>query len=312
MGISERNHATLVEKINNAALNPSGWAEVLLGLAAATNCIAGGLTIENPFDGTGNPIDFFGFDPDHVAKTWHHYLPMNPLFSIGSRLQPGVIVANGMVCPVASFTKTEFYDGWARPQGICCPITLVLHRSGSSYIPLTLVRPDGRGDAEPADFRFLASVAPHLERAFAVTLKLGRLETRDVATDEALSRLSVGLLLVEASGRVAFANEIGEELLRGSDVVRTKGGVSSLTSDPAIEAAFSAARGPNGMITELVVRREGRPSLMLTAMPVTRGDMFVAHSKSITCAIVVSTVAVGPAARSDGLRRLTRGSRLQS
>ena len=244
--ISEQGYAALVEQINHAALDPSGWADVLHGLATATDCIAAGLTIENPFDGTGDPIDYFGFDPEHVAKTWHHYLPMNPLFAIGSRLQPGVIVTNGMVCPVETFRKTEFYDGWARPQGICCPITLVLHRSGASYIPLTLVRPDGRGDAEPEDFKFLARVAPLLKRAFAVTLRLGRLETRDLALDDALSRLSIGLLLVDARGRVAFANEIGERLLRQADVIETKGGVSSLLGDAALATAMAAASGPDG------------------------------------------------------------------
>ena len=290
MEFSERAFSTLVEHINHAALDPSGWADVLHGLAAATDCIAGGLTIEDPFAGTGNPIEYFGFDPGHVAKTWHHYLPMNPLFAIGSRLQTGVIVANGMVCPVETFIKTEFYDGWARPQGICCPITLVLHRSGSSYIPLTLVRPDGKGDAEPRHFKLLARVAPLLERAFAVTLRLGRLDTRDVALGAAISNLSAGLLLLDAKGRVVFANEIGENLLRQAGVIETKGGVSTLSGGAALRMAFAAAQGPNGTITELVVRREDQSPLLLTAVPVTRPDAFAAHAARVTCAIVIGDV----------------------
>ena len=303
MGVSEGEYSNLVEQINNAALDPSGWAEVLQSLAVATNCIAGGLTIENSLDGTGDPIDYFGFDPDHVAKTWHHYLPMNPLFAIGSRLRPGVIVANGMVCPLQAFTKTEFYDGWARPQGICCPITLVLHRAGPSYIPLTLVRPDGSGDAEPEDFRLLARVAPLLERAFAVTLRLDRLATRDLPLDQALSHLSIGLLLIERDGRVAFANETGEDLLRQTDVLRTRGGVSKLASDLTVQRAIDAAQGPDGTITDVVVWRATGTALTLTAMPVTRGGTFAALAPRVTCAIVVCPSDVSQHARFGGLRR---------
>lgn len=306
MALTENDVSSLVERINHAALDPSGWADVLHRLAAATDCIAGGLTIENPSDGTGDPIDYFGFDADHVARTWHHYLPMNPLFAIGSRLQPGVIVANGMVCPIATFTKTEFYDGWARPQGLCCPITLVLHRSGGAYIPLTLVRPDGRGDAGPDDFRLLAHVAPVLERAFAVTLRLDRLGNRDLGLSEAARNAALGLLLLEADGRIAFVDEIAQTLLLRADILGTSGVIANLAKIPPLQAAVSAAQGPNGLISDVMIPRQGQVPLLLTAVPVTRGVAFDGGAARVTCAIVVGDVRLDQPrpARRIGMRRL--------
>ena len=189
------------------------------------------------------------------------------------------------------------------PKGICCPITLVLHRSKSSYLPLTLVRPDGRGDAEPEDFKLLARVAPLLERAFNITLRLDRLRTRELALDEAVSRLSVGLVLVEDNGRIAFVNEIAEELLRHAGIIRTSGGVSCLTLDPEVQAAVSSSRGRKAVITEFAMKREGQRPLLLTMMPISRNGPYASESGRVSCAIVVGASALADGRRSIGMSK---------
>src|SRR3712207_7088050 len=52
--------------------------------------------------------------PIYVERTFDHYLPMNPLFRIEPRMQPGFVVANEDVVEVRAFRKSEFYNGWAR------------------------------------------------------------------------------------------------------------------------------------------------------------------------------------------------------
>ena len=292
MDVSHQDYSELAELINHAALEPSEWIVVLKRLAHLTGCIAGGLTIENFADGTGEPIDYFGFDPAHVEKTWLHYLPLNPLFSIASRLQLGVLVTNGMVVPTESFTKTEFYDGWARPQGLCCPVTLVLHRSDTAYIPLTLVRPDGAGEVTAETCDFLSRVAPLLIRAFALTMRLDRLRDRELALDDALSRLSIALILLEGNGTIVFANQAAEDLLREEAGLRMHRRCLDIRANPDLRTAVAAACGATPRISEVVLHREGKRPFLATVMPVKSGETMLPVTGRAVCAI-----AIGPGDR---------------
>ena len=143
--LQDKNFASVLALIHQAALSPAAWDPVLRQLAGLTGCVAGGLTVERFATRQGSPLTFFGFDPDQVVRCFDHYLPLNPLFGIERRMQRGFLVTNGDVVPLTQFRRSEFFNGWARPQGLCSPVTVVLHRTEASYVPLTLVRPDGAG-----------------------------------------------------------------------------------------------------------------------------------------------------------------------
>lgn len=196
-----------------AALDAHAWDPVLRRLADLTGCIAGGLTYEDAGSKAGHPLCFFGFDPDHVQRTFDHFLPMNPLFAIQDRMRPGYVVTNEMVVAPQAFRASEFYDGWARPQGICSPLTLVLHRDGGAYSPLTLVRPDGKDGASDEHRAFLGRLSPHLIKAFRTGLRLQQLEAGAERLASAMSCLDSAIVLLDAAGRVTFQNAAAEELI---------------------------------------------------------------------------------------------------
>lgn len=217
--ISEETYGLLLDQICEAALEPAAWDQVLRRLASLTGSIAGGITVENPETGQGRPLTFFGFDPDHVQKTFDYYLPQNPLFAIKDRMLAGSIVTNSMAVSLEDFRSSEFYHGWAKPQDICCPVTVVLHRDAETYVPLTLARPDGAGDASEDDCALLTRVAPHLTRALLTGMQLARLNTRSGALGSALSQLGAAVFLLNDHGQISFANMSAEQMLSSGDVV---------------------------------------------------------------------------------------------
>ncbi|WP_174285306.1 helix-turn-helix transcriptional regulator [Sphingomonas bacterium] len=233
-GFSDEGFLETLDMIYAAALDPAGWATVLKSLAVTTGCIAGGLTIEDPSTGLGRPLTFFGFDQDHVARNFAHYLPMNPLFSIESRMKPGFVVTNQMVVETSQFRRSEFYDGWAKPQGLCSPISLVLHREGTRYVPLTLVRPDGAGEADEGNIRLLKMLSPHLIRAMAFNLRFVDLECRAAAFKNGFDHLDVGIILLDASDRPVYANRVAEILLRDGTTLEVRKGTLCAT-DPSAD-----------------------------------------------------------------------------
>lgn len=231
MIVSEGDYLNILDLIHEAAVEPAAWKSVLRRLAHMTNCIAGGLTIEDSRTREGMPLVYFGFDENHVAKTFAHYLPMNPLFEIAPRMTPGYVVGNGDVVPVKDFRRTEFYDGWARPQGLCCPVTVVLHRQGDVYCPLTLVRADGAGDVTDDERSLLTRLASQLVRAMWVSMQLDSLRHQRSAMEAVLAQMAMAVMLLGRNRRVVFSNVAAERLLAsGSPLTTVKG--SLVSRDP--------------------------------------------------------------------------------
>jgi len=253
-----------------AAVRPEGWKDVLHYLAEATDCVAAGITVEDARTRKGEPLVYFGFDPDHVRRTFDYYLPMNPLFGIAERMRPGFVVTNGDVIRENTFRRTEFYDGWARPQGLCCPTTVVLSRKGERYIPLTLVRPDGKGDVPRSDLRWLGELVPHLVRAMDVTVELDTRSLDHHLLEVAMEGSNIGLIALDDEGRIVYANSIAEARLnRERGIRRRQGRLSGVTADidGALKQAIGLARASKTLGRDIRIEAEGWPPLVVKVIP---------------------------------------------
>lgn len=308
MIVSEADYLDVLDLIQEAALEPSAWEKVLRRLASLTNCIAGGLTVENSRTREGMPLVYFGFDDDHVAKTFAHYLPMNPLFEIAPRMQPGFIVTNGDVMPVDEFRRTEFYDGWARPQGLCCPVTVVLHRQDDVYCPLTLVRADGAGDATDDERTLLERLAPQLVRALRVGMQLDLMRHQRSAMEAVLAHMAIAVLLLDKSQHVVLANAAAEALLASDKTLTTTKGTltarDSRSNRELQKAILEVVTGKSDSGAEIRIDREhGRP-LLATVLPLAAENPFIkALMTGACCAVFISDLDSAQASRSRAFAR---------
>ena len=242
----EDSFTSVLDLVHDAALCPDRWDGVLRRLAALTGCVAGGLTVERFQTRRGEPLTYFGFDPGHVERSFDHYLPKNPLFQIEAQMQPGFVVTNGDVVPLKVFRQSEFYNGWARPQGLCSPVTVVLRRTAASYVPLTLVRPDGAGEVTAGGRALLSRLAPHLVHAMEVTVRLkaaqGALGGAHEGAGMMLEAMPCGALLLDRTRRIVFANAAAGRLLAESGDGPLRCVLGRLVArDPAADKRLQAA-----------------------------------------------------------------------
>ena len=304
----------VLELIHAAALSPAGWDAVLRSLASMTGCIAGGLTVERPTTRQGTPLTYFGFDPDHVARSFDHFLPMNPLFRIEPQMQRGFVVANGDVVAPDVFRRSDFFNGWARPQGLGSPITVVIHRTNAAYVPLTLVRPDGAGEATQDSRALLARLAGHLVHAMDVTVRLQASGGLQQDFGLMLEAMPCGALLIDQAQRVVFANTVATGLLHP-----TSGGALScvrgrvVVRDPAADRRFQAAlfaalglnKAPRG--SHVAVRHPGdgrRLSISLTPLPMREAVWSALGEDALgraRCMVLISTPNLAQLAQRFGL-----------
>ncbi len=302
-----------MELIHAAALSTAGWSRVLRSLASLTGCVAGGLTLERPATRQGTPLTYFGFDPDHVARTFDRYLPLNPLFDIERRMQTGFVVANADVVAPDVFRRSEFFNGWARPQGLCSPITVVIHRTPDAYVPLTLVRPDGAGEATARGRAILSRLAPHLAHAMDVTVRLRAAGDGGDAC-AMLEALPCGAALLDRDGRIVFANGAIRRLLDGAGkgplaCVAGRLAARDPASDGGLQAAVSAALGrgarPRAGHVVLPAPAGGEPlTARLVPVPASE-DVWSALGGDVAararCLVLLSVPDVARLARAYGL-----------
>jgi DNA-binding CsgD family transcriptional regulator len=289
LDLSEADYFALLDLIQEAALEPATWEKVLRRLASLTDCVAGGLILENPHTGGGTPIVCFGFDDNHVEKTFACYLPMNPFFKIAPQMKSSFIVTNGDVVPTDEFQRTEFYDGWARPQNLCSPLTLVLYREDSVYCP-TLVRPDGTGEATDHDRALLKRLSPHLIRAMRVSMQVESVRRRNFAMEAMLARIAIGVLVLDRRMRVVFANPAGEELLASGTALTTIRGAlaarASRSNQQLQKAILEVVGQKLAARAEIGIEREqGRP-LLATVLPIAPETAFMQFLEDAGCCVV--------------------------
>ena len=251
-------------------MRPEGWKEVLHYLAEVTDCVAGGITVEDAHTRKGEPLVYFGFDPDHVRRTFDYYLPMNPLFGIAERMKPGFVVTNGDVIDERAFRRTEFYNGWARPQGLCCPTTVVLNRESDRYCPLTLVRPDRKGDVPRHHLRWLRGLVPHLVRAMEITVELDTRSLDYYFVDVAMEGSNLGLIALDEEGRIVYANSVAEARLhRELGIKQRQGRLSGVTPyiDGQLKQAVSLAYASKTFGRDICIEAKGRLPLVVKVIP---------------------------------------------
>jgi DNA-binding CsgD family transcriptional regulator len=119
------------------------------------------------------------------------------------------------------------------------------------------------------DLRLLSLVAPHFKRAAQIAWRLGTLSALDAAKAAALDGLDHGLLLVNARGRVLFANRAAEAIfaLRDGLTLVREGLRAALPADTARLQTLIAEtlRGSAGGTMRVMRPSLAEPFLLLVA-----------------------------------------------
>jgi DNA-binding CsgD family transcriptional regulator len=120
--------------------------------------------------------------------------------------------------------RTSFYNEFLAPQGLNLALLMNLVRDGNATSGTGFYRSWNEGPFEREEIRLLQAIGPHLRRAVALNLRLGRLEMERHSSAEMLNRCDRGAVLVDKNARVLFANVAAEAILRDGDGLRVRDG----------------------------------------------------------------------------------------
>jgi hypothetical protein len=248
MAATRNPSADLVASVYEAALEPSLWPQVVMRAAKAFDAAIVGFGVVDRHD--DRVLGSFWNDSDFARCVRASYPnpSSSPVASFAARTSP-LMVTDGLM----STRETEshdFYNEVMRPRGLWRTMAVNLHRDEAKLAPMALFRERAQPWFDDGELAALRALAPHLNRALRVTLCLREIEARAGALAETSDRALTAIVVTDAFGRVAEANDLARAILAESNGLTVRDGVlRAARSDDNTKLArliLDAASGVDG------------------------------------------------------------------
>jgi DNA-binding CsgD family transcriptional regulator len=212
------------------------------------------------------------------------------------------------------FLDSAFYRAWAAPLGYCDMVSTVVLRDGWRVGQWGVARHVDAGPAGAREIEVMRLLAPHARRAVTIA---DLVETRTVVAEalaDTLDRLSMGIGILGAGGRILHANAAARAMMDQGGPIRSEGGrlaAGRPEETAALRAAIDLAGRDEAQLgaTGLGLRlhaAEGATALA-HVLPLARRDRRRRLVQGATAAVFV---AAQEAARTPGLDVFIRAFRL--
>jgi DNA-binding CsgD family transcriptional regulator/PAS domain-containing protein len=215
----------LVASIYDAAGDPQLWSVFLEQFAETVGGAATLMFLYDVKGHDGNIAATVRLDPEDLRKYSEHYIQVDQWGIQGAHLiKSGNVVTGQMLCPDQVLERSEFCNDFLRPMDAFHQFCGFIRTEQSVASIISCLRPKRDGPFGEKELRLLRVLMPHLQRAFQFHQRIVALQRNaDVAT-EALDRLAIGFLLVDAAGKILMSNRLATTILQQNDGLAIIGG----------------------------------------------------------------------------------------
>ncbi len=223
MGSAHRHYTfdDIVSLVYDGIEDVSRWKTLMSRISSETGSRDACLLIASPSMPEMHFLVTDNEDPVETGRTQlDGVMSVNPL--LGLR-QPQPISADELM-PGGEFLRTTLYREFLQPLNIRYLLSCDILRSDVVCAMLTLERNVDQSPYTEKEKDFLAFVTPHLSRAIRLREQHSRGGNVLRFFGEAMGRLSIGCVILDAHGRVNSMNDRARELLQNSQVLTVRGG----------------------------------------------------------------------------------------
>ncbi len=211
----------------------------------------------------------------------------------------------------ANLVGSDYYRFFLRPNDIHYVLTGVLWRTAESRCVLNLTRPRTLSQFDDDEIERVHEVAPHLVRAAGVSARLAGANLLAAGAEAALQQVPHGIVLVDPTGKILFANGEAETIARGRDGLSfgPTGLIAARPADTArLTTAVREAARRNGQSAALrLARPSGDRPIAVLVVPLRRETDWLGMSGTMALVVISDPVRghVPPETRLANLYGLT-------
>lgn len=155
-----------------------------------------------------------GYDERFFVPYREHFIHIDPFNSYLMDKPVGTMCCTPQIMPMNAFTRTEYYNDYARPQDIYYAGGGFVLRDDTATAVLGFQRNKAMGAYTPDELQNIALLGTHLQRAFLLSRHVGRLQQQAQAVEQLLEQRPFGVVLINELGQAAFLNRRAETLVR--------------------------------------------------------------------------------------------------
>jgi len=231
-----------VEAIYGAALTPAVWPEALQRIAEVFEDV-GALLIYQRDDGGFGTMVAPGLEAAQLAYVndgwWRQDIRMGRALERGYDERFAETVTERHILNDEEIVEHPFYRDFLLPQGLGWFAGTSISPDRRVIAALSIQRSRAKPPYSDEELALVERLGRHVEAALRLSIRLINAEVTNLALGEALSRLGVGVFLVDSVGRVVFANPAAEAMV-GAGLVSAVGRIA--TSGVAQGTTLKAAR----------------------------------------------------------------------
>jgi DNA-binding CsgD family transcriptional regulator/PAS domain-containing protein len=214
----------LVGLIYDAGMEPAAWRQFLECFSEAMHS-AGSLLFVHDF-GTGRSTTASSSNRSFVAqaRTDEAFLESlqkefghaNVWLQNAKRYGEGIPVISSQLYPDTDLPRTEFFNGWLKPQDYFYSIGGAILQQGDVSVRLTTLRSRRAGVYTESELALYRRLMPHLQRALRIHWRLSLEQETRRLREHTLDQMSQAVALLDGDGKVLFANRQAEAIFRDS------------------------------------------------------------------------------------------------
>jgi DNA-binding CsgD family transcriptional regulator len=219
----------LAEAIHEGALEENAWLEALRAIAARIDAKHLCVSVATP-GARWTAEDWRGIEAPFVRSYESYYSRIDPIVPFAGTWKTGTLLTDYAMVPNSVRERSEFYQDWARPQGIRgIAVANFLREDGVVGIlgaPRACSTPFRHDQLE-----VLTALLPLIRHAVRVRRCLAGVSLRERVESDALSALSHAIVIVDKDAHVLFANCEADYLLSVAAGLRVgPSGLETLTA----------------------------------------------------------------------------------
>ncbi len=211
--------SALVGDIYDAALDASLWPSVLQKISGFVPGRYANIFIQDANNRFANSIFTWGVDPAYFQSYLQTYAKLNPCFPGGFFFDVGEVFSVYDILPRDQFERTRFCREWVVPQGIGDSPGAILEKSPTSCALLTVTQPPIQTPPYEDIRSRLQLIVPHVRRAVLIGKAFDLQKAVAADFTATVAALAASVCLIDAPGRVVYANPSAMKLLETDDVL---------------------------------------------------------------------------------------------
>ena len=299
----------VVGRAYQAAIDETAWPAFLERFADALGGENTALIATDLRSNQNRPLVCVRTEPEQLRLYNDHYSSLNPWIFRGSAdlLAGRVAVGVGdMYVKPDELVRTEFYNGWLRPQKLKHSIAALIVRSDDRIVLCSTLRSGSQGPFAAADIAFYESLLPHFRHALLTRERAAGVFDAGRQALDLLEKSPHACILLNRELRSVFVNRAAWNILNTESGVSLKGGVlagSRAEDTGRLQKLIARAAGAPPVGGEMSVFRERGQPLLILASPIPPRNESPLPSQAVV-AVWLSDPDLKPVSRARRIRTL--------